>query len=81
MAFPEPPGAGLPGVVEPYDEAVTTRRWGSSAFAGMRFQPFVDVAGGKRISSDWYDTDKIPWESRLGRSSDALPVPPEIGEE
>ena len=41
MAWPEPPGAGLPGVVEPYDEAVTTRRWGSGAFAGMRFQVFA----------------------------------------
>jgi hypothetical protein len=80
MAWPEPPGAGLPGVVEPYDEAVTTRRWGSSAFAEMRLQVFADVAGGLRFSSDWYDTDKIPYESQLGRSLDALPVPPEAPE-
>lgn len=80
MAWPEPLGAGLPGVVEPYDEAVTTRRWGSGAYAGKRFQVFADVAGGTRFSSDWYETDKIPSESRLGRRIDDLPVPPEMTE-
>jgi hypothetical protein len=72
MAWPEPPDAGLPGAIEPYDEAVTTRRFGRAAYSGKQFQAWVDIVGGRRFSSDWYEPDRIPREPRLGRR--ALPI-------